>query len=65
MANKNLDDLLWSIDRTVRSVLNSQEIENLGQDIKSSLRRAGEEVKPFINDVEDAVFSFCCYNNRS
>lgn len=57
MANKNLDDLLWSIDRTVRSVLNSQEIENLGQDIKSSLRRAGEEVKPFINDVEDAVFS--------
>ena len=57
MANRNLDDLLWSIDRTVRSVLNSQEIENLGQDIKSSLRRAGEEVKPFINDVEDAVFS--------
>lgn len=57
MANRNLDDLLWNIDRTVRSVLNSQEIETLGQDIKSSLRRAGEEVKPFINDVEDAVFS--------
>ncbi len=57
MANRNLDNLLWSIDRTVRSVLNSQEVENLGRDIKSSLRRAGEEVKPFINNVEDAVFS--------
>lgn len=57
MANRNLNDLLWSIDQTVRSVLNSQEIENLGQDIKSSMRRAGEEFKPFINDVEDAVFS--------
>ncbi len=57
MANRNLDDLLWSVDRTVRSVLNSQEMENLGKDIKNSLRRAGEEVKPIIDNVEDAVFS--------
>lgn len=49
MADKNLNDLLWSVDRTVRNVLDSQEIRNLGADIADSLNRAGEDLKPLID----------------
>ncbi len=49
MADKNLNDLLWSVDKTVRNVLDSQEIRNLGADIADSLNRAGEDLKPLID----------------
>lgn len=49
LADKNLNDLLWSVDRTVRKVLDSQEIQNLGADIADSLNRAGEDLKPLFD----------------
>lgn len=44
MAHKDLNDLLWSVDKTVRDVLDSQELKNLGSEIKDSLTRAGEDI---------------------
>ena len=41
LAHKDLNDLLWSVDKTVRDVLDSQELKNLGSEIKDSLSRAG------------------------
>ena len=44
LAHKDLNDLLWSVDKTVRDVLDSQELKNLGSEIKDSLSRAGEDI---------------------
>lgn len=54
MNDKNLNDLLWSVDRTVRKVLDSQEIQNLGNDIANSLNRAGEDLKPLFDSFKGA-----------
>ena len=54
MNDKNLNDLLWSVDRTVRKVLDSQEIQNLGNDIANSLNRAGEDLKPLFDSFTGA-----------
>ena len=50
LTEKNLNDLLWSVDRTVRRVLDSQEIKNLGHDIADSLDRVGESFRPIFED---------------
>lgn len=58
LTEKDLNDLLWSVDRTVRRVLNSQEIRNLGADISQSLGRAGIDISDSLNRAGEAFSQY-------